>query len=241
MPERIGFDRKIRLNWLDLAAGAVRDTKDATVVNATLNRSLATEVSGSQARRKTINVLTRIWLRVPEAHQSLRDEALVLWVNVTEPERVWLHWGLALLAYPFFRDVVATAGRLIRLQEEFTLAQVHRAVVSRWGERATLKYAVPRVLYSLSDWKILTHLDQQEGRYTIVGKCESGIPEMALWLLEAALRTYPADALPLYDLQRLPELFPFALAVGSGEIHSSARFLIVQEAGNTELVTLRQG
>lgn len=241
MPERIGFDRKIRLSWLDLAAGVVRDTKDITVVNAALDRALATEVGGNQARRKTINVLTRIWLRVPEGHQLLRDEALALWADVTEPERVWLHWGLALLAYPFFRDVAATVGRLIRLQEEFTLAQVHRAVVSRWGERATLKYAVPRVLYSLSDWQMLVYLDQQEGRYAIAGKCEFPTPEIALWLLEAALRAYPADALPLYDLQRLPELFPFVLSVGSGEIHSSTRFLIVQEAGNTDLVTLRQG
>jgi hypothetical protein len=216
MPERIGFDRKIHLSWLNLVAGVVRDSKDIAVVNAALDRALAVEVRGSEARRKTTNVLTRIWLRVQEAHQSLRDEALDLWANVTAPERVWLHWGLALLAYPFFRDVVATAGRLIRLQEEFTLAQVHRAIVSRWGERATLKYAVPRVLYSLSDWKILTHLDQQEGRYAIAGKCESGNPEMALWLLEAALRTYPADALPLYDLQRLPELFPFAVTLRQG-------------------------
>lgn len=241
MPERIGFDRKIRLSWLDLAAGVVRDTRDVTAVNSALDRALATEVRGSEARRKSINVLTRIWLRVPEAHLALRDEALGLWADVTGSERMWLHWGLALLAYPFFRDVAATVGRLIRLQEEFTPAQVHRAIVSRWGERATLKYAVPRVLYSLSDWRILAHLDPQEGRYAIARKCESDNPEVTLWLLEAALRAYPADALPLYDLQRLPELFPFVLAVGSGEIHSSARFLIVQEAGNTELVALRQG
>jgi hypothetical protein len=241
MPERIGFDRKICLTWLDLAAEAVSDTKDVTAVNSVLDRALATEVRGSEARRKTVNVLTRIWLRVPEVCQSLRDEALDLWADVTEPERMWLHWGLALLAYPFFRDVVATVGRLTRLQEELTPAQVHRSIVSRWGERATLKYAVPRVLYSLSDWQVLVYLDQQEGRYTMARKCESANPEVALWLLEAALRAYPADALPLYDLQRLPELFPFVLDVGSGEIHSSTRFLIVQEAGNTELVTLRQG
>ena len=239
MPERIGFDRKIHRAWMDLAAETVLRERDPAAVHAALDRALASEVGGAEARRKTVNVLTRIWLRVPEAHRPLRDEALSLWDDVARADRLWLHWGLILLAYPFFRDVVTVVGRLLRLQERFTTGQVYRQIVARWGERTTLKYAVRRTVWSLVDWGVLHPIGEGKGPYEAASPLTTSHAELPLWLLEAALRSHPSDALPLYDLLRLPSLFPFQIDIGLDRLHASARFLILREGDGRELVTVR--
>jgi hypothetical protein len=182
----IGFDRRIRLAWLDRTAEIVGEALRATrpgespdpaalaAVRAALHRALAGEIQGTDARRKTVNILTRIWLRVPEAHRALRDEALSLWPRVPDAGRLWLHWGLALLAYPFFRDVATTVGRLLRAQDRFTLAQVQRELVARWGERTTLDYAAPRAISSLADWGVLA--PSEDGRGIYRGDARAGLP-----------------------------------------------------------------
>ncbi len=240
MPERIGFDRKIRRAWLDLAAETVLRERDPAAVHAALDRALASEVRGSEARRKTVNLLTRIWLRVPQAHRPLRDEALSLWNDVTGTDRLWLHWGLALLAYPFFRDVVTVVGRLLRLQERFTTGQVYRQIVARWGERTTLKKATQRVITSLVDWGIFHPVEEGRGLYVAIAPPATTHAELPLWLLECALRSHPNDALPLYDLLRLSSLFPFQIDIGLDRLHASARFLILREGDGRELVTVRE-
>jgi hypothetical protein len=247
----IGFDRRIRLAWLDRTAEIVGEALRATrpgespdpaalaAVRAALHRALAGEIQGTDARRKTVNILTRIWLRVPEAHRALRDEALSLWPRVPDAGRLWLHWGLALLAYPFFRDVATTVGRLLRAQDRFTLAQVQRELVARWGERTTLDYAAPRAISSLADWGVLAPSEDGRGIYRGTPARVSPHPELPVWLIEAALRSSPGTTLSLYDLLHLPALFPFRLDIGLNQLYASPRFLILHNGDNEPLVALR--
>jgi hypothetical protein len=65
------------------------------------------------------------------------------------------HWGLSLAAYPFFKVVVETAGRLLTLQGSFTGAQAQRRVREIFGERETVTRAAQRVLRSLADWGVI--------------------------------------------------------------------------------------
>ena len=247
----IGFDRRIRLTWLDQSAetageilreiGVGKGAPSAALpaFRAAMNRAMAEEIRGRDARRKTINVLTRIWLLVPESHRTLRDEALCLWSRVPDAGRLWLHWGLTLLAYPFFRDVAATVGRLLRAQDRFTLAQVMREITARWGERTTLNYVVPRVIYSLVDWGVLEAMESERGIYQGTSARVSPHPELPIWLIEAVLRASPGEALPVYPLLHLPALFPFRLETGLEELHASRRFLIVRNGDGEPLVTIR--
>jgi len=241
MPQRIGFDRKIKRDWIDLGADAVQQSHDVSAVNALLHKSLADEITGNDARRKSINVLTRIWLRPPDQHASLCEQAVTFWPTCQSNERLILHWGLTLLAYPFFRDVTAHIGRFNRLQTTFTITELHQAIVAHWGERNTIKYAVPRVTYSLEDWGMLVRIDTARGQYQAAPKYATENQALVLWLLECALRANLAEALPLYDLLRLPELFPFELNIELGILHTSSRFLVIREGTDRDMVMLANG
>jgi hypothetical protein len=66
----------------------------------------------------------RIWSGIPPERISLRDRAVALLPRISGQERIWLHWGMTALAYPFFRDTAEVVGRLLALQDDFTTAQV---------------------------------------------------------------------------------------------------------------------
>ncbi len=263
--ERVGLDRRIRRAWLDRTAELVREQMGggpsagesdpavlAASVRAALARHLEEEIAGSDARRKTVNVLTRIWVRVPPEHRALRDEALALWeaLGAARPSpglspdlRLALHWGLCLLAYPFFRDLAATLGRLLRVHDRVTAGLVYRRVAERWGERSTLVYAVQRALSSLADWGVLEAGADGRGPYHGAPPLRTDHPDLSLWLLEAALRARSGGPDPwsapvaLHDLPSLPELFPFAVDLPPGAIHRSPRFFITRNGDGVELVS----
>ena len=259
---RIGFDRVIRLAWLDQGALLAHELRDAEARRAALVDHLASEVSGEKARRNTVTVLTRIWWRVPEARIPMRDEALPQVVHLAPEDRVALHWGMALLAYPLFRDVATIIGRLLGLQGDFKLAQLSRRIGAEWGNRTTLEYAVPRILRSLADWGVLQATDEV-GVYRAspqacaeayhVAARASGLhsrdrrrsiapsdPELALWLLEAALRTRCTAAVPVTDLLRAPELFPFTIPLSSADLQRSERFQFHQQGQDILMIQVRE-
>ena len=59
----IGFDRTIRRPWIDAAARMVTEGVPEAEIRHELRELLASELSGTDARRKVITVLLRIWIR----------------------------------------------------------------------------------------------------------------------------------------------------------------------------------
>ena len=64
-PDRIGFDRFIRLRWLDETALLAAGHRDGDVLRKALLQRLAHDLAGKEAQQKTVIQLTRIWWRVP--------------------------------------------------------------------------------------------------------------------------------------------------------------------------------
>lgn len=218
-PDRIGFDRLIRLCWLDRAALLAAEIRDAEALHQAMLAQLAGELPGADARRKTANVLTRIWWRAPEEHIALRDEALAQIKACTPEERLMYHWGMCLLAYPLFRDVAATVGRLLRLQGVVRQAQVVSRISAEWGNRSTLETAVPRIVRSYVDWGALV-VAEEKGTYRAGTQIALARQGMASWLL-TTLRLARTSDLPTNELLHAPEVFVFRLSSSSGSLASS--------------------
>ena len=77
----IGFDREIKLDWLDRAARLVREGAGRAEVVAALDDDLRatfpTAGDGSRnARDKTLSVVLCTWAIVPEDLASFRDDGL---------------------------------------------------------------------------------------------------------------------------------------------------------------------
>jgi hypothetical protein len=220
-PDRIGFDRLIRLRWLDRTALLAAELRDSEALHRAVLSQLNAELSGVKARRNTASVLTRIWWRVPDEHLPLRDEALAQIKACTPEERLMFHWGMCLLAYPLFRDVAATVGRLLRLQGAVRQAQVVSRISAEWGNRLTLETAVPRIVRSFVDWGVLV-VTEEKGAYASSPPLTTTQSRSARWLFESVGRSRNTYV-PTSDLPHAAELFPFALSLSPGALTNSER------------------
>lgn len=159
----IGFDRKIELDWIDYTAELVSKGLPESEIRERLARKLSVYGLGASkggALSKTITVLTRLWLNVSENIIPLRDKAIDLYKSASDEEKVILHICLAITNYPFFFDVMAQIGRLLKLQDSFSSNQITRRIVEKWGDTQRVKRSVGHVLQTLKLWDVIEPLQK---------------------------------------------------------------------------------
>ena len=238
----IGFDRKVRANWLDLTARLAAEGLTPSGIRDRLHEALEGEVSGDTpytARGKTKTVLLHVWVTVPRSVVPLRDEALAIIGGRDMADLRPLHWGMCLATYPFFRDVAAITGRLLALQESVTLAMVTRRIVEGWGARSTVLRASQRVVRSMVEWGVLNESERRGVfcRGQSIGVSGEG-PD-AGWLIEAALIASDRQSIRLGSLLRHPMLFPFRDFATARDAATRTRLELFREGSGEEVVGLK--
>ena len=154
----IGFDRRLAFDWLEATASRVAAGDSLEELRAGMWAYLEGKESGDKFnsdRGKTMTVLTRIWGKVPPAVEHLKTRAVAAFQTSKAREHLALHWAMAIASYPIFSDVAATAGRLLTLQDSFSLAQLTNRMVAQWSERPVLVKSTQRIIRSLVDWGAL--------------------------------------------------------------------------------------
>src|SRR6185312_14566170 len=106
----IGYNRTVRLRWLDQVVDLMLSGQDEKQIHQILSDTLRDQLSVSSAakrgsREKTITLLIKTWLRVPARLITFRNEGLQLLKSANKSERLALHWGMTMASYPFWRSV----------------------------------------------------------------------------------------------------------------------------------------
>jgi hypothetical protein len=234
---RVGFDRKIRIEWLDAVAGKMQNANEEELRNY-LHDLLQNEHSALEARRKTVTVLMRIWFFIPEEYLNMREKALQAINKVSPQERLLIHWGMILLAYPFFRSIVSIIGKLCSLQGEFSFSQVLKDIEKSWGQRTTVERAVRRVIRSLYEWGVIDEAGER-GVYVPSDKIGILTTDMELWLIEAVLKSGSSDFITFDQLHDIPCAFPFSFSVSLSDFFQSDTFEISQQGLNKGIITAK--
>jgi hypothetical protein len=236
MDKGIGFNRTLTLKWLNAAANLRSQTEDPASIRQGLEIMLLEDMKGVEARRKTIDILVNVWVKSSSLSPILYQKALDLLPEISEPQRVWLHYGLILIYYPFFRQCTAIIGQIARVHETFTRQMVKERLAGEMGHFGDLNRAAERLMASLEDWNILVQQNKNENRLVqpplIIE--QTGVQA---WLLACALFSHPAEELPFADLINLPELFPFRFSITLDDLRRNGQF-IIQRQGGWEMVRL---
>ncbi len=240
MRKVVGISQKIKRAWLDAVLDRLANTTDKAELRTFLDKHLKDELPGTESRAKSSGIVLRIWGDIPAERIGLRDRAVSLLSRISGQERVWLHWGMTALAYPFFRDTAEVVGRLLALQDDFTTAQVQGRMLTTWGDRATSRDAVQKLITALVDWEVLRST-KTKGHFLPARKVAASIPDLQLWLLEALLRASAADEIETQQLLRLPEAFPFSLSVGVADLRRHEGFDIHRQGLDMDMVGLYKG
>ena len=245
MPERqVGFNQRIRLEWLDATALMYREGRSPKEIEAALLELLGGRVSiGTTSNRgnihKAVTILLKVWVTVPEELAPLRDDAAALLDVLPAAGRLTLHWGLSMAAYPFFGAVAAQVGRLLRLQGSTAYPQVLRRVCEQYGQRDTVTRAARRIIRTLVDWGTLTD-SKEPGVYIAAAPRKVQDPAPVAWLIEAAIRASGSRSAGLAAIQAHPALFPFDIKGSpSMALARSPRLEMLRQSLDEDVVALR--
>lgn len=219
MRDRVGFDRFIKLDWLNKTAEIyMEDDKKVRLVLEDYLKHI-----GRANRKKIISVLVRTWVNVEPQHIQIRDTALKLFEMADKDEKVAIHWCMLMMAYPIFLDITATIGKLLDLQDGFSVGMVKRRIYELWGERSTLQYAVSKIIRSLTEWGAVED-GCKPGYYKRKQRFIVNNTEIKLLLIEAYLASSDRLHLQFGEVNNLDELFPFQLDLGLNDFHCSQEF-----------------
>jgi hypothetical protein len=243
---QVGFSQRVRLEWLDQTGNLVLAGNSKQAVNEALQSLLKDRVSvGGNAERgnreKIVTILLKTWLTVPIELQSFRSDGLELLKSFSQGDRIAVHWGMVMAVYPFWSDVAVQVGRLLRLQDCASAAQVQRRVREQYGERETVSRAARRVLRSYLDWGVL-HDTGKNGIYSAGTTMAVDEPRLIAWLTEAFLYARQGSSASMKDIVGNPCFFPFKIkSISADSLASmSPRLDLVPHGLDDNLVLLRK-
>ncbi|GIV04209.1 MAG: hypothetical protein KatS3mg015_3039 [Fimbriimonadales bacterium] len=242
---QIGLDRLVRLEWLEQTAKLVMAGNGAGDVKSALKEELqpAFRTYGERVRGsldKTVTILMKIWVRPPRDLHPLQQDGLQLLSRLPREEHIAVHWGMAMAAYPFWGNVAAYVGRLLRLQGAAAASQVQRRVREQYGERETVSRRVRYVLRSFVDWQVLKETPKK-GIYTSGLSLAIAHVEVIAWLAEAFLHAHPNGSAAVRTVLDATSLFPFHLSPICADhlVAVSGRLDALRHALDQDLIMLR--
>jgi len=216
MKKAVGFDQKILLHQLDFIANELPRMSSREALYQLMDERLMADIGGAKSRANARTILFKIWCLVADDHIELRDRALKMFEAASREDRLVLHWGMCLLAYPFFKDTVEQLGYSLHLQDEVSSEQIGRKIKGMYGERRRVEVSVNAVLSSLRAWGVLEMVRQHV--YKQPAKIRITSPEIKRWLVQVILIATGKTAIELQHISGEPCIFPFDVTVRESEL-----------------------
>ncbi|MDM8536083.1 hypothetical protein QUF70_04955 [Desulfobacterales bacterium HSG17] len=236
--KRIGFDRFIKLEWLEETARLVDKGHTTPDINSWLENSLENQIQGKDSRRKTRNVLTGVWSGVPVDIIPFRDDGLKLLKKLKPKEILAVHWCMSIAAYPFFAFVTRQIGRLNKLQTEISSNQIQRRVVEHYGDTQSIHRAVARLIQSLCDWNVLE--SKNKSLYNAIPSISTKDSSLLSWAIEAVFYAQSSSCLPFQQIINDPCWFPFSFDIKTNDIRENPRLELFRQGLDEDFILLKK-
>lgn len=230
---QFGFDRYLRLDWIDLAIG-IRSGRNEI---KELEDELRQAGLGKEAKAKTRTKLNALVLKPRPDLSDFLDRGMRL-VGQRQEDRVAFAWGASVACYPYFGKVCELSGRLFALHGDCSVHEIHRRMAEIYGDREITKRATQAVLQTQADWEVL---DRTSGGKRLTPKASVKVSELkrTSWLLEACIR-YSRKPLAVAELTSNPVAYPFKIETSiSYALVSSDLLEVYNDGAGNQLVMLK--
>ncbi len=228
--QRIGFGKKIRLDWLIVALRSRARSIPFPDVCDELSLLIAETNPGRVAISKALSNIRQVVFEPIPVCADFAERGVTLYRQNGAIAALPVLWGLSITSYSFFSQTASTIGRLLRLQEQFSAHEMVRRLTERVGDRRYVDRVARYNLSSLINWGILRYtLSDKMYRFSTFQYINDA--ETVAWLYEALLRSIDRSALPIQQVLAHPMLFPFKI-----EAPASAKIV----KANSNLVINRQ-
>jgi len=235
MQKSIGLSRTVRLDWLDAAAALCMENRPPAEIRQQLDKLVEPAQPGPVERARIVDTLVRIWVK---AGPGLKANAIALYPHLfSREDRLWLHYGMILAQFPFFRLCVVTLGQISRTEDTVNRKMIKDRVAAEMGNLGSIERAIERLFKTWVDWGILAPAGNNLSFKIFTHSIPASTLAVEKWLLSCALCAHPADAIPFADLVALPELFPFRFSISVDDLRQDERFEVQRQGGGLEMVS----
>lgn len=223
----IGFDRYVPRHWLNTALAVKAGEIDRSALVSLLEKDL----TGVEARSKTMIILNRMWLSPHPTLVNFSGFGVEVYLEDKDIDALALHWGMAIVSHPFFAAVADNIGRLLKLHGEFTALQINRRLKEQLGDRASILRATEAVLQTMIEWQVIKEARERNRCFIGCNPIAVTSKHGSLWILESCAR---ASCRSLNLNEELNMAFPFKLAVlTDADFNPQSRLkLAITGAGN---------
>lgn len=215
MTKAVGFDQKVDIKHLDFTVREARFSEKNDMYSK-LDQYLTVDFKGGMARKHAITILMKIWVDSCEEYSDIRRAAYELYPSLMEQDKLVFHWGMTLLAYPFFKTVADEMGNLLKLQNEAPSQQLSRRIKMLYGDRRRVEVATSAVARSMKAWGVINF--SQKHIYSKNKMISIENTALKNWILEVAIRASEYNTIPLDMVSSLTMFFPFEFQVNVNEI-----------------------
>jgi hypothetical protein len=123
----------------------------------------------------------------------------------------------------------------LKLQDDFTLAQLQRRLIDDWGQRTTVTRAYQRVVRSMVEWHALDDTDRP-GQFHAVPSITTKSKPLQMWLLQAMHVANGKETIEASELLSLPASFPFRLTATKTDLRRSKHFVVHRQGLDMDMV-----
>lgn len=203
------LNRPVKPAWARAALDVGADGGVGAEGRERLEIRLRDEGLAPVARQKVVETLHPVWINPPT-----ETAAFIEWARDRSPEVPDLrpvHLIALMATYPFFGDLAAAAGRMLRNEGAVDSMEVRSRLKARWGDRDSVGVATRKGILTLRSFGVLVG---DRGSTRSIGGSRFGLSnEWALWAACGLLLARGSDSTDAATVETAPEFFFLDLRV----------------------------
>lgn len=228
MKTSIGFNRHLELDWLVQTASWVANGFQGKELKNRIDILLTPNFESKVAQDKTRNLLFGIWDPSSTiAPKQLHIDACKLLIQHSEVN-IALHWGMMLVKYPFFYNVVSQIGRMTKHDGLFLYNQLEQRITEAYGDTSTIKRCMQFIVRTLMNLDLLAN--PKQGLYQLKKPITITQKEVIAWLVEISIRAEGNTSKSMDSIVGDPVWFPFRIAFDENQLLQNPHFDVHHQA-----------
>ncbi|WAM31027.1 hypothetical protein [Caldicellulosiruptor naganoensis] len=212
----IGFLKPVRVEWLNITVEELIKGKEKNEIRDVLKRIVSNYYKSEDTIRKILAILMSTWVNAPEKNMCLRDRGVDLFKIANPDEKIALHFGMLMVTYPIFNDVVFIIGKAFYLENRFKLEYLKKRIFEKWGERETLRFSIDKIIKTLKDWELI--VSKNSGVYEPGTKVTITNKDIKAFLIACYLKANGRSYIDIDEIENLYSFFPFNISVNLNEL-----------------------
>lgn len=228
MKTSIGFNRHLELDWLVQTASWSANGFHGKDLKNKIDGLLTPCFDSKVAQDKTRNLLFGIWdSDSKNAPKELHKDACNLLIQHSEVN-IAIHWGMMLVRYPFFYDVVSQIGRMTKYEGIFLYNQLEQRITETHGDTSTIKRCIQFVVRTLINLNLLAN--PRQGIYQLKKTIPITQVSVISWLAEISVRAEGNTSKRMDSIANDPVWFPFQIDFDENQLHQNSRLDVHHQA-----------